>query len=163
LKLIATASVVAAAFLFLSATPSQSATPAGVGCTSAQTRALVTRFVAEFNLGDQRAINATWASKGWFKWYSVTTAPGARTPQDSARRDKLLPYFAERHAASERLRITRLKINGVSGGGGGYRNFEFQLMRSADDLTGGPVAYIGKGASTCSTGRLFVWVMNAAP
>ena len=110
---------------------------------------------------DQRAINATWASKVWFKWYSVTTAPGARTPQDSARRDKLLPYFAERHAASERLRITRLKINGVSGGA--YRNFEFQLMRSADNLTGGPVAYIGKGASTCSTGRLFVWVMNAAP
>ena len=36
-------------------------------------------------------------------------------------------------------------------------------MRSADDLPGGPVLYIGKGVSTCSTGRLFVWVMNTAP
>ena len=99
-------------------------------------------FVAAFNRGDQRAIDATWASKVWFKWYSVTTAPGARTPQDSARRDKLLPYLADRHAANERLRITRLRINGVSGGG--YRNFEFELMRSADDLTGGPVASIGR-------------------
>ena len=64
-----------------------------------------------------------------------------------------------------------MRINGVSGGG--YRNFEFKLMRMADDLPfglgnpdglpGGPIAYVGKGASTCSTGRLFIWVMNAAP
>ena len=72
-----------------------------------------------------------------------------------------MPCFAERHRAHERLSVTSLKINGVSGGG--YRNPEFMLMRSADDLPGGPVAYIGKGVPTCSTGRLFVWAMNAAP
>ena len=140
--------------------PARGAT-AGVGCTPAQTRTLVGTFVAAFNRGDRRALDATWASKAWFKWYSVTTEPGARTPQDSARRDRLLPYFADRHAARERLSVTRLKINGVSGGG--YRNFEFSLMRSADDIPGGPVAYLGKGAATCSTGRLFVWGMNAGP
>jgi hypothetical protein len=70
-------------------------------------------------------------------------------------------YFADRHAAHERLRLTNLKINGISGGG--YRNFEFTLVRSGDDLPGGPIAYRGKGASTCSTGRLFVSAMNAAP
>jgi hypothetical protein len=146
--------------LALPATPSMSATPQ-VGCTPVQTRALVDRFIAAFNAGDQPGINATWASKAWFRWYSVTTEPGARTPQESARRDRLLPYFASRHAAHERLAVTTLKINGISGGG--YRNFEFKLMRSANDLPGGPIAYIGKGASTCSTGRLFVWAMNAAP
>jgi len=36
-------------------------------------------------------------------------------------------------------------------------------MPTADDLPAGPTAYIGKSASPCSTGRLFVWVMNAAP
>ena len=99
---------------------------------SAQTRTLVSTFVAAFNRGDQRAINNLWASKVSFKWYSVTTEPGARTPQDSMRRDKLLPYLATRHSANEQLSITNLKINGVSGGG--YQNFEFRLMRSADDL-----------------------------
>ena len=145
---------------FVSTTPSQSATPPAAGCTKARTRTLVNRFVAAFNRGDQRTINNLWASKVWFKWYSVTTEPGARTPQDSVRRDKLLPYLATRHSANEQLSITTLKINGVSGGG--YQNFEFRLMRSADDLPGGAVAYIGKGASTCSSGRLIVWVMNAA-
>jgi hypothetical protein len=160
LKLTASAPILAAAIVLIWAAPSQSVAPPPTGCTPAQTRHLVSRFVAAFNLGDQRAINATWASKAWFKWYSVTSDPGARTPQDSARRDRLLPYFANRHAAHERLIVTDLKINGVSGGG--YRNFEFRLMRSADDLPNGPIAYIGKGASTCSTGRLFVWAMNAA-
>jgi hypothetical protein len=148
------------ALLAVSVAPSESATPR-VGCSPAQTRALVGAFVNAFNRGDQRAINATWASKLWFKWYSVTTEPGARTPDESARRDTLLPYLARRHAAHEVLSLTSVRINGVSGGG--YRNFEFKLMRIADDLPGGPIAYVGKGASTCSTGRLFVWVMNAAP
>jgi hypothetical protein len=85
---------------------------------------------------------------------------GARTPEEAAQRKTLLPYFALRHAAHERLTLTALKLNGVSGGG--YRNFEFHLMRSADDLPDGPIAYEGKGASTCSTTRLIAWVMGAA-
>jgi hypothetical protein len=159
LKLTVTATVAVAAALTLAAAPSLSAAPAKLGCSPAQTRTLINRFVTAFNLGDRRAINGAWASKVWFKWYSVTTDPGARTPEAAARRDTLLSYFADRHAAHERLTLTNLKLNGVTGGG--YRNFEFQLMRSADDLPGGPTAYKGKGASTCSTGRLIAWVMAA--
>ena len=36
-------------------------------------------------------------------------------------------------------------------------------FKCADDLPGGSVAYDGKGASTCSTGRLIAWVMGAEP
>jgi hypothetical protein len=154
------ATVAVAAALALAAASSLSAAPSKSGCSPAQTRALINRFVTAFNLGDRRALNGTWASKIWFKWYSVTTDPGARTPEAAARRDTLLSYFAVRHAAHERLTLTDVKINGVSGGG--YRNFEFHLMRSADDLPAGPVAYKGKGASTCSTGRLIAWVMGVA-
>ena len=85
----------------------------------------------------------------------------SRPPEAAARRDTLLPYFAARHAAHERLTLTNVKINGVSVGG--YRNFEFRLTRNADDLPKGPLAYRGKGASTCSTGRLIAWVMGIAP
>jgi hypothetical protein len=152
--------VVAAAACVLPAQASVSAPPRAVGCTPAQTRALVSGFLSAFNRGDGRALDAVWASKAWFRWYSVTTEPGARTPQDAARRDLLLGYFAERHVAGERLTLTTLKINGVSSGG--YRNFELRLSRGAVDLPGSSVAYVGKGASTCSTGRLFVWGMGAA-
>jgi len=150
-----------AAALTLAAAPSLSAAQAEAGCSPAQTRTLIGRFVTAFNAGDRRAINDVWASKLWFKWYSVTTDPGARTPEAAARRDTLLPYFAARHAAHERLTLTNVKINGVSVGG--YRNFEFRLTRNADDLPKGPLAYRGKGASTCSTGRLIAWVMGIAP
>jgi hypothetical protein len=69
-------------------------------------------------------------------------------------------YFAARHAAGERLALTNLKLNGVTGGG--YRNFEFHLLRSANDQPGGQVAYAGKGASSCITGRLITWAMGVA-
>ena len=52
-----------------------------------------------------------------------------------------------------------MKINGVTAGA--YGNFEFELLRSADDLPGGPTLYRGKGAALCSTGRLMVWSMGA--
>jgi hypothetical protein len=148
-----------AAALMLAASGSAAAIPPKSGCTPVRTRSLISQFVRAFNTGDRRAINGTWASRVWFRWYSVTTDPGARTPEEAAQRDTLLPYFAQRHAANERLTLTELKLNGVSGGG--YRNFEFHLTRSADDLPGGPVAYEGKGASTCSTGRLIAWVMGS--
>jgi hypothetical protein len=145
---------------FASTAPSQPATPPPVGCTPTRTRSLIARFVTAFNRGDQPTLVVTWAAEDEFVWYSVTTEPGARRAQESAHRDTLLPYFATRHAADERLTITSLKINGTSAGG--YQNFEFRLTRDADDLPGGPVAYVGKGASSCSTGRLMVWAMNAA-
>jgi len=159
MKLTVTATLAAAALALTAASPI-SATPPRPGCSPVQTRALISHFVAAFNTGNRRAINDTWASKLWFKWYSVTTDPGARTPEAAARRDTLLSYLADRHAANERLTLTNVKISGVSSGG--YRNFEFHLMRSAADLVGGPTAYRGKGASTCSTGRLIAWVMSAA-
>jgi hypothetical protein len=154
-----TCAVAAAAALMLPAA-SVAAIPSRSGCTPARTRSLIDRFVLAFNMGDTSAINGTWASKVWFRWYSVTTDPGVRTSTEAARRDTLLSYFVQRHAARELLTLTALKLNGVSGGG--YRNFEFRLIRSADDLRGGPAAYEGKGASTCSTGRLIAWVMGAA-
>jgi hypothetical protein len=81
-----------------------------------------------------------------------------RVDPEARRRDTLMNYFAARHVAAEQLVLTTIKINGVSGGG--YRNFEFHLTRSGDDLPASPVAYNGKGASSCTTGRLTTWAMT---
>jgi hypothetical protein len=129
------------------------------GCSPAQTRASITRFVTAFNAGNRKALQAAWAGKLSFKWYGVTTEPGLRSMEAAAQRSTLMSYFGQRHAAHERLQLTKVKVNGVSAGA--YGNFEFELLRSADDLAGGPQLYRGKGASLCSTGRLIVWSMGA--
>ena len=145
--------------MLLTALPGSSAAATQPGCSPAQMRAVIARFVTAFNVGNRKALNDTWVDKLSFKWYGVTSAPGLRPFPDAVQRSTLLAYFAERHAAHERLQLTKVKVNGVTAGA--YGNFEFELLRSADDLTGSPKLYRGKGAATCSTGRLMVWSMGA--
>ena len=145
--------------MLLTALPGSSAAGTQPGCSPAQMRAVIARFVTAFNAGNRKALNDTWVDKLSFKWYGVTSAPGLRPFPDAVQRSTLLAYFAERHAAHERLQLTKVKVNGVTAGA--YGNFEFELLRSADDLIGGPKLYRGKGAVTCSTGRLMVWSMGA--
>jgi hypothetical protein len=143
----------------LAAAAASPATP-GKLCTPMQTTALINRFVAAFNAGDRRALNNTiWGGKFYFKWYAVLAEPGIRIQLEAGRRESLMDYFAARHAAGERLAMTRVKINGRDIGN---RGFEFQLVRSSNDLPGGSVAYSGKGGSSCMTGRLTMWLMSVA-
>jgi hypothetical protein len=130
------------------------------GCTPAQTRTIVHQFVAAFNSGDRRALNLLWGGKLYFNWYAVLGDPGRRDQQEARRRDTLMAYFAARYAAGERLNLTELRINGATIGA---RGFDYRLTRGADDLAGGPATYLGKGASSCLTGRLITWTMGAAP
>jgi hypothetical protein len=130
-------------------------------CSPAQTTALIDRFVAAFNAGDRPALNnSIWGGKLYFKWYTVLAEPGFRSQPEAGRRDSLMDYFAARHAAGEQLALTKVKINGRDIGN---RGFEFQLLRSADDLPGGRVPYYGKATSSCMTGRLTMWLMNVVP
>jgi len=147
------------AVALLALAPAGSATPVTQGCTTPQTRAVITRFVTAFNAGNRKALNEAWVNRHSFKWYGVTNPPGLRPPPAATQRSTLLSYFAERHAAHERLQLTKVKVNGVTAGA--YANFEFELLRSADDLPDGPKLYGGKGAALCSTGRLMVWSMGA--
>lgn len=155
-----TALAVVVAATVIGAVSARSATPTA-GCTPAQTIALVNRFIAAFNGGDRWTLNnRLWGGRLYFNWFAVTTAPGLRIDAEAGRRDDLMDYFAARHAANERLTLTRLKLGGVTGGG--YRNFEFRLTRGSNDQASGPVLYEGKGASACLTGRLTTWVMGVA-
>jgi hypothetical protein len=147
--------------IVLSAAGTASPSTPRKGCRPAQTTALIHRFLTAFNREDRGVLNnQLWGGKLYFNWYAVTADPGLRVNPDAQRRDTLMNYFAARHAAGERLTLTNLKLNGVTGAG--YRNFEFHLLRSANDQPGGQVLYAGKGASSCRTGRLTTWVMGIA-
>ncbi len=60
------------------------------------------------------------------------------------------------HADGEKLRLTSFRFNDNTAS---YGNFEYTLIRSAEDLP--PTVYIGKGAAVCDrTPRtLGVWSM----
>jgi hypothetical protein len=152
--------VVVAAIVLSAAGTASPSTPR-MACRPAQTSALVNRFLTAFNRGNRAVLNdQLWGGKVYFNWYAVTADPGLRVDSEARRRDTLMTYFAARHTAGERLTLTNLKLNGVTGAG--YRNFEFHLLRSANDQPGGQVLYAGNGASSCRTGRLTTWVMGIA-
>lgn len=152
---------VLAAVIILSAAGVASSSPPKNGCSPSQTTAIVKRFLQAFNEGDRTVLNnRVWGGRLYFNWYAVTADPGSRVDAEARRRETLMSYFAARYAAGERLVLTKLKLNGVTAGA--YRNFEFRLLRSADDLPGGEVPYAGKGASSCATGRLITWAMGTA-
>ena len=152
---------VLAAVISLSAAGVASSSPPKNGCSPSRTTAIVKRFLQAFNEGDRTVLNnRVWGGRLYFNWYAVTADPGSRVDVEARRRETLMSYFAARHAAGERLVLTKLKLNGITAGA--YRNFEFRLLRSADDLPSGEVPYAGKGASSCATGRLITWAMGAA-
>ncbi|MBB2892063.1 hypothetical protein [Flexivirga oryzae] len=129
-------------------------------CTDTTVRKLVIGFVRAFNAGDQPTLQRIWARQGnGFDWY-ITDGPGQRIGSVAQDRAGLERYFAGRHEAGERLRLTSFQFNGNTAG---YGNFQYTLIRRADDLA--PTKYTGKGAAICTSTRsmLGVWSMAKTP
>jgi hypothetical protein len=135
--------------------------PGGAPNCSAGGRQLVESFVDGFNRGDALQLDRLFAGPGVFEWYS-TDAPGERVNDDAVDRSSLIEYFAQRHNHHERLDLRSSQFTGVSPSGLG--NFEFELLRSADDgLVSTP--YGGKGAFNCqqSPYKIVAWSMARQP
>lgn len=131
-------------------------------CTAGEVEALVGRFVGAFNKGDAGELDDIFAREPEFEWYS-TDAPGERLTPLANDRPSLVPYFRDRHALSEQLKLGSFTFNGNTTGSRPYGNFVYTLTRSADDL--GATPYRGKGAALCYRSRsdvIFVWSMSAA-
>lgn len=140
--------------------------PLPAGCWSTtEVAALVTRFAAAFNQGDQAAFMRFFPDKavsnpktmapeevGLFRWYAVNTLPGpnfiAYTPE------QLPAYFAERQAQREQWQLWEVDVapssaNDVVLG--------FRLTRQAADLTLRQVD--GKAWLDCANGTIYLWNM----
>jgi hypothetical protein len=125
-------------------------------CTAVTTKALVQKFVRDYDSGQVAAIDRLWAPEPYFQWFS-TRAPGARLGAAAYNRSTLASYFRARVRAHENLRVTKL--------GAGYEanrkivNFAGKLVRRADHLPeGAPKDF--KGAVRCGNRPLLiVWSM----
>jgi hypothetical protein len=132
-------------------------------CTQGEAESAVGRFVTAFNAGRSRQLDVAFARRPDFRWYA-TDGPGERLLPAAADRGSLVAYFARRHARDERLTLRSFRFNGntiASGNLKSYGNFQYRLIRQADDLE--PTRYGGKGALHCYHGlpdRLIVWSMG---
>jgi hypothetical protein len=104
-------------------------------------------FVAAYNAGDRRRLDALFARRPLFHWYS-SAKPGPRLRARAARRDTLLTYFGARHRREDRLRLVSFRFTGNSNG---YGHFALGLRRSAADFRRGAwFGLVGKGAAVCT-------------
>lgn len=157
--------------------PSHQATQTPPGCKREEVTRLVERFLDAFNRGDQEQLARFFGPR--FEWYSVGDGKRhslAYNPNGGLRvggfpaglevtvghQDLLLPYFAQRHAEGERLRLRELSSNyeGVRD----IAHITYTLDRTADDLAPAPGAAArettGKGAIDCRDQTLMVWSMG---
>ena len=141
--------VVAAAYAVASPSP----TPRK--CVSPEPKRLVVAFIGAFDQGRMPRLDTIFSPASTFKWYS-SGGPSGRLAPDAYERSTLLPYFADRHAWGEHLKLTSYRGHGNSNG---YAHFEFQLVREARDVV--PSTYYGKGAIICSNrgNKIAVWSM----
>jgi hypothetical protein len=130
----------------------------GESCNELGTHELVIQFIGAFNRGDLAQLDRLFARGMWWRWYAVGTAPGKRIQTAAYNRSTLVKYFRARHRKHERLQLRAFQYNGRSNG---YANFQYEILRRADDMAGrSPRLYAGKGAMSCWEGRLAVWGMG---
>jgi hypothetical protein len=102
------------------------------------------------------------APRRW-TWYSVK-GPGERLKGEAVNRNTLIPYFRERHSHGEHLQLTRFRISTprAKRPRATWVDFDYRLLRSADDLPVTP--YDGKGAVFCAIRphAIAVWSMGPA-
>ena len=120
---------------------------AAAPCTPAATRTALASFVAAFNSGKYRLLDALFAQRPLFRWYS-SNVPGLRRTLAARNRKSLIAYFRSRHLRRDRLRLIAFRFTGTKSG---FSNFTFKMRRSAADYRRGAwFGLSGKGAAVCS-------------
>lgn len=133
-------------------------TSTSTGCGEAKARDTLDHFVTAFNNGDVGQLDKLISSSS-FAWWS-TDAPGARTDPGDRDRSTLIAYFADRHRHRDHLEVKTFRYNGRTAS---IDNFEFVVLRSADDLSS-PTRFGGKGGIACfyADGGIAAWAMSRA-
>lgn len=129
---------------------------AAEGCTAGEIRAVAVRLLRSYNAADKAGLRRVLADPGDFRWFTVEDRAhgetfGAYNPR------AVLSYAARRHRAHDRLRLVSFTFNGHNAS---FGHFEFEVLRSADDLA--PIRYSGKGAALCTVEPpvIAVWAMG---
>ena len=126
-------------------------------CNEATVRQFIQAFVDAVNRGDPARLELLLGDPFRF----ATDGPAAWNSLNNPTRDQLLAYFRQRHQAHERWQLESLTLRPETAGH--FRDFEFEITRQADGLSG--TAFGGKGTVDChaSAPALWQWVMAREP
>jgi hypothetical protein len=135
---------------------SSSAPESADGCSGAEVRALVVRFLGALNRGDAPLLRRVLPTSADFQWFTIDD-PDRRLRAGAYSPRGVLSYVVRRHRVGERLRLVLFAFNGNNAA---YGHFEYRLVRSASDL--GPTRYEGKGAALCTEkpATIATWAMG---
>jgi hypothetical protein len=130
-------------------------------CSVNELRMVVAMILIDaINRGDVDSVDQVVAKGDAFKWYSVGGKAGRRTGKAASNRSTLRRYIAARHRRGERLRLIRIRYQGVTKGR--HVNFSMILVRSARDYRARRVP--GKGAVNCQLNppQVAAWSLGSA-
>jgi hypothetical protein len=138
----------------VAAPSSSTGTPAPDFCSADAAQVRVEAFLQAFNRGDDTIVGDYIAKGDEFRWFATPERP---YPGPGSERGGLESYLASKHQEGARWSLGRFEWTGVQNG---LSNF---ATRIDDTQYGdGGEAVSGKGALTCDSGHIAVWLIEAA-
>lgn len=145
------------------------------GCRPDELANVVLRFVDAYNAGDQVGLTALfdpWLEqlKGMDGSYADNFLGKGGAKQDhfdTANRDELLAYFAERYRQHDQFRLLAIDAIALQEGLGSMHNVDMMVryLRQADDLpvasNGADRVVHGRAAIRCHDQKITIWVANS--
>lgn len=125
-------------------------------CSPEAVRSLVQNFLSAYNAGSADITDRFIAPRSDFMWFSAPGRPFPDPDGVATDRSTLPAYFQKRHQLGDHFVLTGLQVFGSDSHGD--RDFATRLVLSGS--TSAPVHYAGKGAVTCDTGKLTLWLIN---
>jgi hypothetical protein len=126
-------------------------------CGKAAAREALKSFVAAFNRGDYERLDALFAPRPAFQWYSQN-GPGQRIGAKAKDRESLIPYFRARHRVGDRLGLIALQANT---GTNRKWNFGLLIRRSVPGFLHGEWFRVdAKGAVECGNNGTAIVVLS---
>jgi hypothetical protein len=138
----------------------QPTTSPNAACSPPAVRTFVASFLEAYDAGSPDIVDRFIASGGQFQWFAQPDRPFPSTSGDARNRATLASYLAKRHRLGDHYTLSTLKV-GDQIDSSGNRGFSIQMVLRRPGRP--PRQYGGKGALTCDSGRLAVWLIYAGP
>lgn len=125
------------------------------------TRSVITAFLTAYNAGAPDVTDRYIAPVGQFQWYGSPDRPFPESPA-STDRSSLPTYFADQHSKGDRLELKDFSWNSAQYYAdihGWAVNFGYTLIHTIAGAN--PHAAPGKGALSCSSGKIMVWLIES--
>jgi hypothetical protein len=122
---------------------------------------VIVAFLTAYDAGAPDVTDRYIAPEGQFQWYGAPDRPFPDSPA-STDRGSLPTYFADQHTKGHRLELKDFSWNSAQYYAdihGWAVNFNYTLIHTIAGVN--PHAAPGKGALSCASGKIMVWLIES--